>query len=269
MFSIIKATFIRNTKIMLRAYPWSFVIGHILSGVYTVLFAYFTYHYVFEGSLDSRFLQYTGSSDYLSYTILGGACYSLAVSTLMNVSRSLITELREGTLDSLLLTPSSRKGYFVGNVLQQLMRTIFEFAVILGVGAVFGLTLSQANLWGTVVTWVISTAAFFCQALLLGSLMLRFRDTYITQNTLFVIMAFVSGVTFPVQYLPVWLQPIGLIMPLAPAAEAFRNCAILGLDLTASLPQFIHLGILSIAYLIIGAWGIRRMEKRVLESVFG
>ena len=269
MFAIVKATFIRNTMVMLRAYPWSFVIGHILSGVYTVLFAYFTYHYVFAGSLDNRFLEYTGSSDYLSYVILGGACYSLAVSTLMNVSRSLITELREGTLDALLLTPSSRKGYFVGNVLQQLMRTIFEFTVILVFGLLFGLTLSHANLWGAVITWLLSTFAFFCQALLLGSLMLRFRDTYITQNTLFVIMAFVSGVTFPQQYLPEWVQPISLIMPLAPATEAFRNSAILGLDLTASTPQLIHLAILSVIYLLIGAWGIRRMEKRVLETVFG
>lgn len=46
MWQVAKATFIRNTTVMLRAYPWSFVIGHILSGVYTVLFAYFVYLYV-------------------------------------------------------------------------------------------------------------------------------------------------------------------------------------------------------------------------------
>ena len=94
MLQVAKATFIRNTLVMLRAYPWSFVIGHILSGVYTVLFAFFAYHYVFAGQLDERFVQLSGSSDYLSYAILGGAFYAFAVSTLMNVSRSLITELQ-------------------------------------------------------------------------------------------------------------------------------------------------------------------------------
>lgn len=112
MFRVAKATFVRNTLVMMRAYPWSFVIGHILSGVYTVLFAYFAYHYVFAGQLDGRFLHLTGTDDYLSYAILGGAFYAFAVSTLMNVSRSLITELREGTLEAVLLTPSLRRGYF-------------------------------------------------------------------------------------------------------------------------------------------------------------
>ncbi|MED4586391.1 ABC transporter permease [Brevibacillus choshinensis] len=269
MLQVAKATFVRNTLVMIRAYPWSFVIGHILSGVYTVLFAYFAYHYVFGGQLDERFARYSGSSDYLSYTILGGAFYAFSVSTLMNVSRSLITELREGTLEAVLLTPSPRRGYFLGNVLQQVMRTVFEFAVILIVGAFFGLTLGGANIWGAIAIWVMSTGAFFCQALVLGSLMLRFRDTYITQNTLFVIMAFVSGVTFPSAYLPAWLLPFSQFMPLAPALDAFRKCVILGAPLIDCLPQLLHLGALSLVYLIIGVWGMRRMEKRVMESIFG
>ena len=140
--------------------------------MYTVLFAFFAYHYVFAGQLDERFVQLSGSSDYLSYAILGGAFYAFAVSTLMNVSRSLITELREGTLEALLLTPSPRRGYFLGNVCQQIMRTVFEFSVILVVGAVFGLTLANTNIWSAVLVWVLSTVAFFCQALVLGSLML-------------------------------------------------------------------------------------------------
>lgn len=269
MYQVAKATFIRNTLVMVRAYPWSFVIGHILSGVYTVLFAYFAYHYVFLGQLDEQFSRFTGSADYLSYAILGGAFYAFAVSTLMNVSRSLITELREGTLEALLLTPSGRHGYFLGNVLQQVMRTMMEFSIILIVGGVFGLTLHNANVWSAIAIWILSTAAFFCQALVLGSLMLRFRDTYITQNTLFVVMAFVAGVTFPTPYLPEWLWPISQIMPLTPALDAFRATIILGKPLTDCLPQLLHLGILSVIYLVLGAWGIRRMEKHVLETIFG
>ncbi|MGO0058873.1 ABC transporter permease [Brevibacillus fluminis] len=255
--------------VMLRAYPLSFVIGHILAGIYTVLFAYFTYTYVFGGSLDSRFAQFAGTSDYLTYVILGGIFQPFAVSTLMNVSRSLITELREGTLESLLLTPSSRKGYFIGNVLQQMTRTLFEFGVILLFGLPFGLTLAHTNITGAIVIWLCATAAFFCQALVLGSLMLRFRDTYITQNTLFVIMTFVSGVTFPIAFLPEWLQPLSMIMPLTPALDAFRQMVIGGHGLADVTPQLIHMGFLSLAYLTIG-WGtMRRMEKRVLETIFG
>jgi ABC-2 type transport system permease protein len=266
---VAKATFIRNAIVMFRAYPWSFVIGHILAGTYTVMFAYFTFTYVFAGSLDGRFSRFTGSGDYVTYVILGGAFFSLAVSTLMNVSRALITELREGTLEALLLTPSSRKGYFLGNVTQQVMRTGFEFAVIIGFGLFFGLSLEKTNVLAAVTIWCLATGAFFCQALVLGTLMLHFRDTYITQNTLFVMMAFISGVTFPVQYLPEWLQPLSLIMPLTPMLEAFRHSVIHGYGLAECTPQLIHAGVLSVIYLVAGTFGIRRMEKRVIESIFG
>jgi ABC-2 type transport system permease protein len=269
LLHVAKATLIRNTIVMFRAYPWSFAIGHILAGTYTVMFAYFAYTYVFAGSLDERFIHFAHSEDYLTYAILGGAIYSLAVSTLMNVSRSLITELREGTLEALLLTPSSRKGYFLGNVTQQVMRTVFEFSVIIGFGLFFGLSLEKTDVLAAVIIWFLATGAFFCQALLLGTLMLYFRDTYITQNTLFVVMAFVSGVTFPVPYLPEWLQPLSLLMPLTPMLEAFRGSVIHGHGLMENMPQFIHAGVLSVIYLVVGTFGIRRMEKRIVESIFG
>ena len=269
MLKVARATFVRNTISMFRAYPWSFFIGHILSGVYTVLFAYLTYTYVFAGKLDESFTRFAGTGDYLTYVILGGMLYPFAVSTLMNVSRALITELREGTFEALLLTPSSRKGYFLGNVTQQILRTMLELSVILVVGLFFGLQVGNVNWLSSSVILLLATAAFFCQALVLGSVMLRFRDTYITQNTLFVLMAFVSGVTFPTAYLPGWLQPLRLIMPLTPALQALRSSVIQGQGISASLPQIVHLLILSMIYFVIGSVTIRRMEKRVVETIFG
>lgn len=269
MLQTAKATFIRNMISMIRAYPWTFFISHILSGIYTVLFAYLSYTFVFEGALDSNFNKYTGTSDYLSYVILGGALYAFAVSTLMNVSRSLITEYREGTLEALLLTPSSRKGYFIGNVTQQISRTILEIVTIILFGLLFGLSLANINIGSALVIWLLAIFAFFCQALVLGSIMLYFRDTYITQNTLFVTMAFVSGVTFPTQYLPDWLQPLSWIMPLAPALEAFRNSVMDGHSLSYSYEQIIHILILSVCYLLLGSYGIRKSEKIIIEKNFG
>ncbi|EST51572.1 ABC transporter [Brevibacillus panacihumi W25] len=266
MFSVIKATFVRNTIAMYRAYPWSFFLGHILTGVYTVLFAYFTYTYVFKGSLDPRFKIYAGSNDYLSYVILGGALYSFAVSTLMNVSRSLITEYREGTLEGLLISPFSRKGYFIGNVTQQIMRTSLEFIIIVTFGLIFGLDLSKINIFGAILIWVLSIFSFFCQALFLGSIMLYFRDTYISQNTLFFIMSFVSGVTFPVAYLPDWIKPLSYIMPLFPSLTMFRSVVIEGQLISLHINDVIHLLVLSITYLFIGSISIKHMEKRIIEQ---
>ncbi len=268
MLQTAKATFHRNMISMIRAYPWSFFLSHILSGIYTVLFAYFTYTYVFEGVLDSRFSNYAGTNDYLSYVFLGGALFSFAVSTLMNVSRSLITEQREGTLEALLLTPSSRKGYFLGNVTQQITRTLLEFLIILIFAFLLGLQFKHIHFLSAIFIWFCAVIGFFSQALLLGSVMLYFRDTYITQNTLFVTMAFVSGVTFPIGYLPEWVAPLSWMMPLTPALEAFRHSVLEGQGLAASGSQLLHLSFLSFLYLIVGSLGIKKTEKIVVEKIF-
>ena len=67
------ATFMRNWTITLRAYPWSFFIGSLLAGSLTVLLSYFLYHLLAGGQLSSQFTTYTGTSDYMSYIILGAA----------------------------------------------------------------------------------------------------------------------------------------------------------------------------------------------------
>lgn len=268
MWRTFKSTFWRNYLTMRRAYPWSFFIGHILSGVYTVLFAYLTYNFVFAGQTDSRFAGFAGTGDYISYVVLGGTVYSLAVSMLMIVSRSLITELREGSLEALLLTPSSRKGYFLGTGLQGLMRVGIEFSVIILIGWIFGLNLTHMDWLAALLVLTLTICAFFAQALVLGSVMLYFRDTYITQNTLFVVMSFVSGVTFPVQYLPGWLYPLSRIMPLNFGLQAFRRSVIEGGGLWASRNDLTALIVLSLIYLVIGAWAIQITEKGVLEKIF-
>ena len=52
------------------------------------------------------------------------------------------------------------------------------------------------------------------------------RDTYLTQNTLFVTMSLVCGITYPIQYLPDWVQNVAQIFPLTPAVTLFRNVVI-------------------------------------------
>jgi ABC-2 type transport system permease protein len=254
---------------MKRAYPWSFFVGHILSGAYIVLFAYLSYTFVFEKDLDARFSTYSGTNDYLSYVILGGVFYSFAVSMLMIVSRSIISELREGTLEALLLTPSSRKGYFLGTMFQGLTRAGIELLSILVIGLFFGLQLMIQDPIAVLVLYIILLFSLFSQALVLGAFMLYFRDTYITQNTLFVLMGLVCGVTFPIAYLPGSVELLSYCMPLTFGLDAFRMLMIEGETLTGIQSNLIYMIIAGFIYLIIGSIAIKRMETIVLEKHFG
>ena len=269
MWLSISATFWRNYLVMRRAFPWSFFLGHILSAIYIIIFAYLTYFFVFKGDLSSSFSAYAGTNDYLSYCILGGLLYSFSVSLLMITSRTLITELREGTLESLLLTPSTRKGYFLGYVAQGLIRIMMEFLVIIAIGSLFGLHLQQINWFHVLIVLAILILSTFSMALVLGPFMLFFRDTYITQNTLFVLMGLVCSITFPSDFLPEGVRWISHIMPLTYGVDALRMVWIEGVAINDLLTPLLKIVILGLIYLPIGSYLMKRMEKYVLEKHFG
>ena len=100
---VLKATITKEFQVRLRAYPVSFMVGCILTSFYTTFGAWLMYHYFFRRHLSESFSGYAGTSDYMSYAIVGSLMYLFVVRTCLNVSRTLMTELWEGTLESLML----------------------------------------------------------------------------------------------------------------------------------------------------------------------
>jgi ABC-2 type transport system permease protein len=54
-------------------------------------------------------------------------------------------------------------------------------------------------------------------------------------------MMFVSGVLFPIDQMPTWLQLVGRAMPLYYAADALRKVIILNANLTTIMPDVLVL----------------------------
>lgn len=257
------ATLVRNQRANLRAFPWTFTFGHIIEGAYLVLISYFSFVYLIQGDVDQQFAVYTGSKDYLSYVIIGGLLNIFSVSMMMNVSRALITEWREGTLEALLLSPSSRIGYFLGNAIQQLYRSGFEVLVVIAFGIAAGLRLSSPHYLSIGIGIVLYLLSCFAMALVLGSIMLYTRDTYIVQNTLFAITTLLCGFQFPRQYLPQLLQNAGEVFPLTHSLQILRGSLLTGE--TIGTGDIILVVLLSSLYIIVGMWSNHRVERRLFE----
>ncbi|MFD1735400.1 ABC transporter permease [Bacillus salitolerans] len=261
------ATYKRNYRSMKQAVPISSILGNILSGLYMVIFSYLIFKFMFGGKLDESFYEYTQSYDYITYIILGNSVYVLAVSLLMIVSRSLVSELRQGSLEAILLTPSNRINYFLGCFLHGLFIVLIEFVGILLGGLFFGLDLSNINIFGLIIVLVLILFSFFSQAILLGAIMVWFRETYIIQNTLFVSMAFLSGVSFPIEYLPYPIQIISNILPLTHSLNAFRDVVIHGHSISSSISNLGSLLIIGFLYLSLGMLLLKKVENKIIELI--
>ena len=237
MWQVIFSTYHKNRIGILRAVPWSFMVSRVITGVTQIIFPYFVYRYFMHGNLNNEFSKYVNGADYITYIVLGSALNVLAVATLMNIGRALITELREGTLEMLLLSPAPRSEYFLST--------------------------------RALITILLAILSFFCMGILLSSVMLYTRDTYLTQNTLFVTMSLVCGITYPIQYLPDWVQNVAQIFPLTPAVTLFRNVVIGQKNLISNHLLIVQILVLSGIYLVLGMIWYQSMERKLVESIFG
>ena len=269
MWQVIFSTYHKNRIGILRAVPWSFMVSRVITGVTQIIFPYFVYRYFMHGNLNSEFSKYVNGADYITYIVLGSALNVLAVATLMNIGRALITELREGTLEMLLLSPAPRSEYFLGCLLEQTTRAFLEFGTVLIVGVLFGAKLSNFLSIRALITILLAILSFFCMGILLSSVMLYTRDTYLTQNTLFVTMSLVCGITYPIQYLPDWVQNVAQIFPLTPAVTLFRNVVIGHVNLISNHLLIVQILVLSGIYLVLGMIWYQSMERKLVESIFG
>jgi ABC-2 type transport system permease protein len=267
MNKVILATMKRNHIVSQRAFPWSFFIARVLMGIYVAVFAYFTYYYMFNGKMDSRFLEYSNGVDYMSYAVLGAGLYILSISILMNVGRSLMLENVEGTLENFLLSPSSRMGYFFGVFMEQLGRSTLEFLTVILFSLLLGAKFLIAQPFEVILVIILTVLSLFCVGIFVATLMLYLRDTYITQNTLFIVMSLVCGVSFPIEYLPSPVQILSSVFPLSPALALFRQ-VMTGESLGSHLFDIFHIVLLGVLYCSLGLFWLKKVEKKLLENTF-
>ena len=261
------ATFVRNWIITRRAYPWSFFFGALLNGIFTVALGYFVYHALAGGELGATFGSYAGTTNYMSYIILGTAVYLLTVRVLLGVSRSLITEQREGTLACLMLAPARRIGYFAGVTAQWASVALSELGVMLLIIWPLGLNLGQIQPLTFVLAMLVAMLGLFGIAIVLGAIMLYSGDTYIVQNTLFIAMALVCGFTFPPNYLPTPIQWVGAFLPVTGGLRLLRAALLQGSSPVAVSRDLIVYTLLGLIYTVVGLWLIQHAEYHVLEGV--
>lgn len=268
IFNICIAVYKKNRYTTLRAYPYSFMISRITGGIFAIILPMLLYHYVFNDEVTSSFMGYVGSSNYLTYIVLGQALNVLSFATLMNVGRCLISEIREGTIDNFLLSPASRIGYYLGVYIEQLGRSILEYLVMIAFGWCLGMRIPLDKIFILLVVFIVASFAFFSISITVSTIMVYTRDTYLVQNTIFLLMDCICGVIFPIEYLPKIVQVIADFFPLTVMLKIFRNSILLNSSLYECRFLFLQLLILSIFYISFGYFGFKRMEKRLIEEVF-
>ena len=123
-------------------------------------------------------------------------------------------------------TPLPPTAFFVGRMIQVLVVSIIQIAILIAIGMVFyGVELpSEASTWLTF-TWVflLGTAASVVAGIATSSFMRNSRAASAILTPIVLILQFTSGVFVVYSTLPTWLQTFGEIFPLKWLAQGMRS----------------------------------------------
>lgn len=262
------ATLHRTWTVTRRAYPWSYAVGCLLIGVLTIGLSYLGLHAVGGGAVTAEFTARAGGADYLGYVAVGAAGYMFTVRMLLWSSKALITEQRQGTLGALLVAPAGRLPYLLGFTGFALANTAVEVGLLGGFAAVLGVTLPAWQPLGALAGVVALSCAVFSVSVLLGALMIVAGEAHISQNTVFLTVSLLCGITFPNGYLPVPAQWLAELLPVTSAMDVLRGALTTGQQLADLAPRLVTCLALSTAYLLIGLRVLPAAERRALERSF-
>jgi ABC-2 type transport system permease protein len=176
----------------------------------------------------------------LTLTLMVGALLWNYLSALYNeIAMSIAYERWEGTLEYTFMAPVSRAIHLLGVSLFSLLNSIVTSVIVLiGLMLFTNLTLRGANLFGVLVVLAVSTLAFvglglFAAVFPVMSAERGAEATHIFQGSLLL----VSGVYYPVNVLPGWMQPFSAISPATYTLSACRK--LFGVGNNASTPELL------------------------------
>jgi len=259
----------KNRLVMLRAYPFSFIIDRLVMGIFTVLFPYITYKYLVVYQNSEIFLESANTSDYITYVVLGGAALSLGYSTIMHVGKSFMNELREGTLEPMLIIPFARWKYILGCFLQQLDVSLIEFTVVLLFGGLLGAKLTPIFSVGAAVAIVLLMLSFLAISVMLASFILYSRETYIVLNTVYYLISLLTGILFPIEFLPKPLFYVAQCIPLTHSLKLFRRIIINESAISNEINTLFMILLTSFVFMSIGYVWYLKIEVKLNEEIFG
>ena len=178
-----------------------------------------------------------------SFEFLAPGFMALTVITgsLQGVATAISREKEQGTMDGLLASPIPHLSIILGKVTAQTVRGLIQGFLILGLSIIlFGVRIYGSPIIMLIVM-VLGTASFVGVGIIMTAVAPDQETAQMMTMLLQFPMMFVSGVLFPIDQMPTWLQLVGRAMPLYYAADALRKVIILNANLTTIMPDVLVL----------------------------
>jgi ABC-2 type transport system permease protein len=242
---------------------WSYRFAFFSDALALILQALLFY---FVGLLvdDSKLPQYGGSTvTYMEFVAIGIALAAFVQIGLGRISTALRREQMMGTLETMLLTPTSPATIQLGSVVYDLIYVPLRTAIFLvAVALAFSLDFNVDGLVPALLVLVAFIPFVWGLGLVSAAGTLTFRGGATGVNFGVTILTLASGAYFPLDLLPAWLAALAEVNPMAIAIEGMREPLLGTVSWSETLDAVLVLAPFAIVSLFAGAYAFRQALRR-------
>ncbi len=187
-----------------------------------------------------------GSFSYFDFIAPGLMAMTVMMSVMTGLPAAISHEREVGTLDGMMVAPINRLAIILGKTLAQTARGLLQGTLILTLAvALFGVTI-HGNILLVFALLLLGVFSFVGLGVVITSFAKDQETAMMVMMTLMFPMMFLSGVFFPIQQMPWYMQSISKVLPLTYAATALRKVMVLGAGvsvITTELAVLIGFGV--------------------------
>ena len=191
-----------------------------------------------------------GHFSYFDFIAPGIMAMTVMMSVMTGLPAAISHEKEVGTLDGMMAAPISRLAIILGKTLAQTARGLLQGILILALAvALFGVTIHGSILL-VFALLLLGVFSFVGLGVVITSFAKDQETAMMIMMTLMFPMMFLSGVFFPIQQMPWYMQDISKFLPLTYAATALRKVMVLGAGvsmITTELAVLIGFGVVMTA----------------------
>ncbi|TAK20446.1 MAG: ABC transporter permease [Chloroflexota bacterium] len=209
----------------------------------------------FIGAAMNQISGQTGQNNELVlYLLIGSLVWSYLATTFDVIAEMISWERWEGTIEYTFMAPVSRVTHLLGQVIFAAVYGLLRTGVILLILRLFfDLDLTRANLFAAVVMLMVAAIGFVGLGIMVATLPLLFTErgqqmVFVSQSCILL----VSGVFYPVDVMPGWMQLLSRLSPATYALVGVRRALLEGAPLSALVGELIPLFIVGAVAIPLG-----------------
>jgi ABC-2 type transport system permease protein len=247
----------RNLNLVKRYWTWELVwMTYSIANSLSVSFIGLGMEYLNGGgAVDGQFM--------VLYLVIGTLVWRYLSTVFYWITELISIERWEGTIEYTLMAPIHRLTHMAGQTIFAVIYGLIFTAVILGVTAlIFDLNLATANLLGGTIMLLVGSLSFIGISVMTSILPLLFpeRGAQMT-HIVIALLLLVSGVYYPIEVLPGFLQKIAVFSPATYVLNGTRDAILNGTPSRQLWPYIWPATIMGLILIPIGLWVFKLAEN--------